>query len=163
MLTFEQMALRLIVALALGALIGLERELVGKEAGIRTAMLVSGGAAIFSIIALELPYIVAVSPENLPDVIARNSGFLGVVANIVVGIGFLGAGIIIKTGEHVRGLTTAAVVWATAAVGTLVGLGIVRFAVFAAVLITLLLYVLRKVKIYEKIRPAENVSSGNEG
>ncbi len=150
------------VALALGAMVGLERELVGKDAGIRTAMLVSAGAAIFAMISITLPYIVAVSPQNLPDVIARNSGFLGMAANIVVGIGFLGAGIIIKTNEHVRGLTTSAVVWATAAVGTLVGGGIIRFAIFAAALITLLLYFLRKIKLYEKIRPKGKNSTDNE-
>ena len=160
MLTFEQMAMRLVIALALGALIGLERELVRKEAGMRTAMLVSGGAAIFSIISISLPYIVAVSPENLPDVIARNSGFLSVIANIVVGIGFLGAGIIIKTDElHVRGLTTAAVIWATAAVGTLVGIGLINFAVFSAFALSGLLYVLRKVKVYERIRPREKIDT----
>jgi putative Mg2+ transporter-C (MgtC) family protein len=154
MLTFEQMALRLIVALALGALIGLERELVGKyEAGIRTTMLVCGGAAIFSVIAITLPYIVALSPANLADVIARNSGFLGVIANIVVGIGFLGAGIILKTSGHVRGLTTAADVWLAAAIGTLVGIGLFQFAIVSAVLITGLLYLLRKVKLYEHVRP----------
>ena len=83
MLTFEQMAARFLIALAVGALIGFERELVGKEAGMRTAMLVSSGAAMFSMIALTLPYVVAVSPENLPQVVAANSGFLSVIGNIV--------------------------------------------------------------------------------
>ena len=146
------MILRLLIALALGAFVGLERELVGKEAGVRTSMLVAAGASIFAMIGITLPYIVAISPANLPDVIARNSGFLGVVANIVVGIGFLGAGIIIQTGEHVKGLTTAAVIWAVAAVGTLVGLGLTRFAVVSAVLMAVLLYALRKIGLYEKVR-----------
>lgn len=152
------MVVRLLIALALGALVGFERELVRKEAGMRTAMLVAGGACIFSIIAISLPYIVAVSPDNLSEVIARNSGFLGVIANIVVGIGFLGAGIIIKTDElHVRGLTTAAVIWATAAVGTLVGIGIINFAVFSAFVMAGLLYILRKIRVYEKIRPRDKI------
>ncbi len=147
------MLLRLVVAIALGAIIGLERELIGKEAGIRTTMLVSGGAAIFSIIAITLPYIVATSPAELPNIIARNSGFLAVIANIVVGIGFLGAGIILKTGERVHGLTTAAVVWVAAAVGTLVGLGLIKFALISAVLMTGLLYLMRKFGLYEHVRP----------
>lgn len=151
------MVLRLVVALVLGGLVGLERELIGKEAGIRTAMLVSAGAAIFAMIAIALPYIVAVSPENLPEVVARNSGFLGVIANIVVGIGFLGAGIILKTGEHVKGLTTSAVIWATAAIGTLVGIGLITFAVISAVLISGLLYSMRKIGIYERIRGRDNL------
>jgi putative Mg2+ transporter-C (MgtC) family protein len=157
MLTFEQMIARFLIALALGALIGLEREMVGKEAGIRTAMLVGGGAALFTMIALCLPYLVAVSPENLPEVIARNSGFLPVIANIVVGIGFLGAGIIIQTGEHVRGLTTAAVIWLTAALGVLAGLGLIKFALVATLITATLLYMLRKVGMYERVRPREKI------
>jgi len=158
MLSFEQMVVHLAIALGLGALMGLERELAGKEAGIRTTMLVSGGAAIFSMIAITLPYIVATSPAELPNIIARNSGFLAVIANIVVGIGFLGAGIILKTRERVHGLTTAAVVWVAAAVGTLVGLGLVKFALISAVLMTGLLYLMRKFGLYEHVRPNQ---SGN--
>ncbi len=156
MLTFSQMLIRFLVALLLGAIIGLEREMSGREAGVRTSMLVSAGAAIFTIIALTLPYLVAVSPDNLSEVIARNSGFLGVIANIVVGVGFLGAGIIVKSGEHVRGLTTAATVWMTAAVGTLVGLGMINFAAIVAVLSTLLLYFLKKINVSAKIRPHDS-------
>lgn len=146
------MLLRLVVAMMLGAIIGIERESVGKEVGIRTAMIVSAGAAIFSIAGLALPYLVAVSPENLPEVIARNSGFLNVIANIVVGIGFLGAGLIIKSEGHVYGLTSAAVVWITAAVGMLAGLGMLKFATASALLIAASLYVLRKLNVAEKVR-----------
>jgi len=81
-----------------------------------------------------------------------------VIANIVVGIGFLGAGIILKTRERVHGLTTAAVVWVAAAVGTLVGLGLVKFALISAVLMTGLLYLMRKFGLYEHVRPNQ---SGN--
>ena len=156
MLTFSQMLIRFLVAILLGAVIGLEREMSGREAGVRTSMLVSAGAAIFAIIALTLPYLVAISPDNLPEVIARNSGFLGVIANIVVGVGFLGAGIIIKSGEHVRGLTTAATVWMTAAVGTLVGIGLMNFAAIIAIFSTLSLYFLKNIKIIAKIRPQDS-------
>lgn len=147
MLSLEQMIIRLAVALVLGAVIGLERELVGKEAGIRTSLLVSSGAALFALIGISLPYVIALSPENLPEVIARNSGFLGVVANIVVGIGFLGAGIIIKTEERVKGLTTAATIWFTAAVGTLSGIGLWELAAVSALVIAILLYLLRNVDL----------------
>jgi len=146
------MLLNLIIAMALGAFIGLERELAGKEAGIRTAMLVSGGSAIFSMIALALPYIVTVnSPGTLNDVIARNSGFLAVIANIVVGIGFLGTGIIIKTKDHVHGLTTAADIWMASAIGVLVGINLSPFAIAATAIVVLLLFILRKARISEKI------------
>ena len=150
MLSLEDMIIRLVVALVLGVLVGLERELIGKEAGIRTAMLVSGGAALFSMVALELPYIVSVSTGNLADVIARNSGFLGVIANIVVGIGFLGAGIIMKHESRVHGLTTAAVIWVTAAIGVLVGIGLIPFATISAVIIAVLLYILRGINVGPK-------------
>lgn len=150
MLTLEQMIIRLVVAMVLGLIIGIEREMIGKEAGIRTCMMVAAGAAIFAMISITLPYIVALSPENLPDVIARNSGFLAVVANIVVGIGFLGAGIIIKTEERVRGVTTAALIWVVASIGALIGLGLTYFGIIAAVLIAITLYLLRNVNIGEK-------------
>ena len=152
MLDVSQMVTRLAVALVLGALMGLERELSGKEAGVRTSMLVAGGAAVFSIIALSLPHLVALSPQHLEEVLARNSGFFGVIANIVVGIGFLGAGIIIKQGEHVHGLTTAAVVWSVAGVGILVGIGLIKFAVIAAVIVSTLLYFLRCINLDKRIQ-----------
>lgn len=150
MLTYEQMLINLVISLALGALIGVEREYARKEAGIRTSMLVAGGSTIFSMIALSLPYIIS-SPENLNEVLARNSGFLTIIANIVVGIGFLGAGIIIKNQGHVHGLTTAADIWMTAAVGVLVGVGLIQFAVISAIIISGLLYLMRKMRISERI------------
>lgn len=146
MLTFSQMFIRLAAALLLGALIGTERELVGKEAGVRTSMTVAAGAAIFTIIALTLPYIEGTS--------LNGAGF-AVIASIVAGIGFLGAGIIIKTDEHVHGLTTAAVVWTTAAIGTLAGMGLIKFAVASTILIAVSLYILRKLDIVEHIRPTK--------
>ncbi len=140
------------IALVLGALLGLERELVGKEAaGIRTTMLVTSGAAIFSMIALVLPYIVSAQTNNLADVIARNSGYLGMIGNIVVGIGFLGAGLIIKTNDHPHGVTTAALVWIAAAIGILVGVGLTQFAFAAAVVIAILLYLLRKLNVSQSL------------
>lgn len=150
MLTLEQMLIRLAVALVVGFIMGFERELIGKEAGVRTCMMVAAGASIFAMISISLPYIVALSPADLPDIIARNSGFLAVVANIVVGIGFLGAGIIIKTEERVRGVTTAALIWVVAAVGALVGLGMTYFGVITAVLITVILYLLRNINFGKK-------------
>lgn len=151
MLTFSQMASRLIIALALGALMGLERELVGKEAGIRTAMVVSGGASIFTVISLMIPYIAGIDTNTASG--ASVVQFDRVISNIVVGVGFLGAGIIIKTDGHVRGLTTAALIWSAAAIGTLVGLNLIEFAIFSALLISGSLYFLRRIGIYERIRP----------
>ena len=146
------MFLRFVIALVLGALLGLERELVGKQAaGIRTTMLVTSGATIFTMIALALPYIVSAQTNNLADVIARNSGYLGMIGNIVVGIGFLGAGLIIKTDNHPHGVTTAALIWMAAAIGILVGVGLTQFAFAAAVVIAILLYLLRKLNVSQSL------------
>ena len=74
----------------------------------------------------------------------------------VVGIGFLGAGIILKTEERVHGLTTAAVIWVTAGIGVLAGLGLAIFATTATIFIAGLLYVLRKLGVTDRIRPEIN-------
>jgi putative Mg2+ transporter-C (MgtC) family protein len=145
------MLIRFVVALALGAILGLERELVGKEAaGIRTLMLVTSGAAIFSIVALVIPYVTAATLGTLPDASLLNSGF-AILANIVVGVGFLGAGLIIKTNDQPHGVTTAALVWAAAAVGVLVGIGLFKFAVSATVILAILLYFLRKLNVSDRL------------
>jgi len=139
------MLLRLVAALILGGLMGIERERIGKEAGVGTAMLVAAGASIFSMISLAIPHIADGGQTwgTIPDRVA---------ANIVVGIGFLGAGIIIQRGGHVRGLTTAALIWAVAAVGTLVGLGLIPFAAASAVIISGTLYLIRRIGIKERVR-----------
>lgn len=142
------MFLRLLLALGLGALMGIERELVKKEeAGIRTEMLVAGGACLFTLIALVIPSIIAADTGNLADIVARNSGFIQVIANIVVGIGFIGAGVIIQNDGHPRGLTTAAMIWTTSAIGVLAGLGLTGFAAMVAATIFVLLFALRKINI----------------
>lgn len=151
------MIARLVVAMILGFVIGLERERVGKEVGVRTAMTVSAGASIFSIIGLMLPYVVSGNQESNVafQVVINNAGFLNVIANIVVGIGFLGAGIIIKHEDRVRGLTSAAIVWMTAAVGVLAGIGMFKFATAATIIMVVALYILRKLNVAEKVRSEE--------
>lgn len=152
------MLVRLGVAVLLGFLIGLERESIGKEAGVRTDMLVSAGATIFAIIGVTLPYIISAPTGNLADVIARNSGFLAVIANVVVGIGFLGAGIIVKQGVHVRSVTTAATVWFVAAIGVLCGIGLLEFAAITTVAMIILLLIFRKLNftlLIEKVEKEE--------
>jgi putative Mg2+ transporter-C (MgtC) family protein len=101
-----------------------------------------------------LPVLIATSPQNLSDLVAHNSGFIMIISNIVVGVGFLGGGIIVKSGEgHVHGLTTAAVVWVTAAIGILSGMGLLKLAATAAVIITSLLYISRKLGMFKQVRP----------
>jgi putative Mg2+ transporter-C (MgtC) family protein len=141
------MLLRLAVAVVLGAIVGFGREIAGKEAGVRTDIIVAAGAALFTIAALALPHLIASSPEHLNEILARNSGFLSLIGNIVVGIGFLGAGIIVKQGVHVRSVTTAATVWFVAALGVLSGLGLLAFAGIAGIALTVLLAILGKIDL----------------
>ena len=110
--TAARVGVRLLTAAVLGGVIGFEREHAGKPAGMRTHMLVAIGAALF--------VIVAQSPDG------TNSGDVSrVVQGLVAGIGFLGAGTILnaKREEEIKGLTTAASVWLTAAIGVAAGLG----------------------------------------
>jgi len=152
MLTLEEMLARFAIALVLGAILGIERELVRKEeAGVRTEMLVAGGSALFAMASLALPYLVATSPENLNALIS-SGGFLGMIAGVTSGIGFLGAGIIIKINDHPHGVTTAALVWATAALGVLVGIGLIEFAAIAGVALAVILFLFRKIDISAKQR-----------
>jgi len=133
-------ALRLIIAALLGSLVGLERERLDWAAGLRDHMLVCIGAALFMI----------VSSYGFADVLTSPSVVLDpsrIAAQVVSGIGFLGAGTILVRGEIIKGLTTAASLWATAAVGLAAGGGL-----YAAACITtaLLLTILAGIKPLEK-------------
>ncbi len=115
-----EMVLRLLLAAVLGGIIGLERMHAGKLAGVRTSMLVSVGAALFTV--------ASIYGFGSADA-AR------VAAGVVAGIGFLGAGAIIRTGEgYLAGLTTAAGIWAVAAIGLAAGAGMYIVATAAAVI-----------------------------
>lgn len=108
-----EITLRLAVALGLGALIGLERQVRQRHAGLRTNTLVSIGSALF--VTLSLMAENEVSPTR-------------VAAQVVSGIGFLGAGVIMREGSGIRGLNTAATLWCSAAIGVLCGAGYLLFA-----------------------------------
>lgn len=105
-----EILLRLVLALALGGLIGLERQTVEKPAGFRTHILVTLGATLFTLISREGFFGSGADPARI-------------ASNIVVGIGFLGAGTIWRSGVTVQGLTTAASLWTAAAIGTAIGAG----------------------------------------
>lgn len=143
MLPLSQMLARFFVALALGIVMGLEREIIHKDAGVKTSMLVAGGACLFTLIALAVPFNF-VAGGGYAEPILRDSGALfNIIANIIVGIGFIGGGIILKNNHHVLGLTSAALIWATAAVGILAGLGMWQLATVSAVVMALAIYLLR--------------------
>ncbi|MBI3633806.1 MAG: MgtC/SapB family protein [Candidatus Vogelbacteria bacterium] len=155
MININDFLVRFLIALVIGAVMGVERESAGKEAGIRTSMLVSAGSAVFAVIALSLPYLVAAqTPQILLPLLASGSYF-GVIGNIVSGIGFLGAGIILKTEQHVHGLTTAAMIWTSSAVGILIGVGMTNFGIIVGLALPVLLYILRTVGLIDSIRPSE--------
>jgi putative Mg2+ transporter-C (MgtC) family protein len=126
--TFSQAIVRLALAAALGGAIGLEREYRHKPAGLRTNMLISLGSALFSILSVELG-----AGAGSPDRIA---------AQVVTGIGFLGAGAILRSGENVHGLTTAATIWVNAAIGMAAGLGSYIIATVGAAITLVVLAVL---------------------
>ena len=120
-------ALRLFLALALGAVIGFERQLSHHEAGLKTNALVAAGSSMFVMMA---------SYFTEPD---------RIVAQIMPGIGFLGAGMIMRDGLHVRGLNTAATLWCAASIGTLAGSGHAVVASIGAAVIVAANVILRYV------------------
>lgn len=127
-----QVTVRLLMAALLGAVLGFEREMKGKAAGVRTHMLVAIGAALFVLV---------------PRMAGADDAALSrVVQGIVAGIGFLGAGTILKGKDgdagHVKGLTTAAGLWMTAAIGVAAGMGREATALVSTVLALLVLGVM---------------------
>jgi putative Mg2+ transporter-C (MgtC) family protein len=132
------MVLRLLLAAFLGAVVGLQRELSGKEAGLRTHALICLGAAVFMVISVY--------------------GFSGdprIAAGVATGIGFIGAGVILhRTGGVVTGLTTAATIWAAAGIGMAAGDGLYIVAAVATAL-TLIILVLPHLH-----KPADNDKKG---
>ncbi len=124
-----EMILRLLLATALGAGIGYQRERAGKAAGLRTHILIASGAALFTIASI-FGFSGAVDPSR-------------VAAGVVAGIGFIGAGVIFRGArtERVAGLTTAASIWATAAVGLAAGAGLYLISVIATIIIVGTLFI----------------------
>ncbi len=123
-----EIILRLVLASLLGALIGLEREVHGREAGVRTYLLVALGSALFMIVS---QYLAASPPGTRLDSLFRGDPGR-IAAQAVTGIGFLGAGVILRYRNSVRGLTTAAGMWVVCAVGLAAGSGHYVFAVVAS-------------------------------
>jgi putative Mg2+ transporter-C (MgtC) family protein len=133
--------LRLVLAGVLAGLIGVERELREQEAGLRTHMLVCVGATMFMIVGVY-----GWADYDLGNDIGVVVDPSRVASYVVSGIGFLGAGAIIRHGINVRGLTTAASLWVVAAIGVAVGAGMYAFAVATTALVILALWPLSQVK-----------------
>ncbi len=142
-----QIALQLILAVFLGALIGLERQLAGKTAGVRTYALVSLGSALFSYMSkygfVEFWGVPGFDPSRI-------------ASQIVVGVGFIGAGLIVFHSERVKGLTTAAGLWVSAAIGMAVGFRLYSIAIFATIL-TLVIFIILWIFEQKVMRRIEHI------
>jgi len=122
----------LLIACLLGTILGVEREIRQKAAGVRTNALIALGAALFTIVGLEL---------------SKGTGDPSRVAStIVTGVGFLGAGAILRTGTNIRGLTTAATIWVNAAIGMAAGAGAYALAIAATTISVVVLWVVGTVE-----------------
>ena len=151
-LHFGEVVLRVILAGVFGGAIGAEREIREREAGLRTHMLVSIGAALFTL----------VSAYGFSDFHFSNASGITydptrIAAQVVTGIGFLGAGAIIRQGLSVRGLTTAASLWVVAAIGLATGAGYYSAALITTVVVLVSLWPLRIIafRLFERVRPGE--------
>jgi len=131
MLLPEDIVWKLIFAVIIGGLIGAEREYRSKSAGFRTLTMICIGAALFTVFS-EI-----IGAKSSPDRIA---------SNVVVGIGFVGAGVIFKGDNRVNGITTAAMIWVTAALGMAIGAGYTLVAAIACLLILVVLYLFTKIE-----------------
>ncbi len=129
--------IRIIFSAILGGAIGLEREVYGHEAGLRTHILVSVGSALIMLTSLFVfdiyKDVATVDPSRI-------------ASSVVTGVGFLGAGAIIRYGMAVKGLTTAASLWITSAVGLAVGCGFYLAAIFSTIIVLIVLLVLRNIE-----------------
>lgn len=135
---YSELILSLFFSAILGSLIGLEREIDGQPAGLRTHMILCVGAALAAI--LSILYSRHLSNPEFPSDPAR------IVAQVVSGIGFLGAGAILRLGITIKGLTTAGSLWTTAIIGISCGSGYYELAISATILVILILSIINKVE-----------------
>jgi putative Mg2+ transporter-C (MgtC) family protein len=149
-LNWDELLLRLALAAVLGGLIGVERELREREAGLRTHLLVSLGSALFTIVGAYGFHAFLDSGQSVVRADPTR-----IAAQIVTGIGFLGAGAIIRQGLSVRGLTTAATLWVVAAVGLAAGAGYYSAATITTAVVLVALWPLRIIayRILRRYRP----------
>jgi putative Mg2+ transporter-C (MgtC) family protein len=136
-----EMMWRLLAALVAGACIGYERSFHGRPAGLRTHVLVCLASSVLMLVTVYEDFWVRTPGESRLDPTRMAQG-------IMTGIGFLGAGVIVKEGNNVRGLTTAASIWITAGIGVLAGVGLYVPLVASVLLVLLVLSVFRRVETH---------------
>ena len=133
-----QMIIRLLLTLVLSGLIGLERQAHRRDAGLRTHILVALGSCLIMLTSL---YVFDIYKDQVALDPVR------IAAGVVTGIGFLGAGTIIREPDGVRGLTTAASLWVVAGIGLAVGVGLNKIAIYTTILVLIVLHFLRYVEM----------------
>lgn len=146
-LTIKEIIIRLILALIIGGLIGYERELQNRAAGFRTHILVCLGATVISLLQIDIGNKAIAMIElnkNLSEVIKVDYGRLG--AQVITGVGFIGAGAIIHTKGNIKGLTTAATLWIVACLGLSIGMGEYFISIFATIIIFITLVFLKRIE-----------------
>lgn len=128
----QNQLMMVLISILIGLIIGVEREYRNKSAGLRTFVLISFGACVFTILSVEIGI-------GNPDRLA---------ANIITGIGFLGAGVIFKEDNKISGITTATTIWATASLGMAAGSGHIYLAIFGVVIVMVILNLLVPLQNY---------------
>lgn len=148
--TVKNELLLILISVILGLFIGAEREYRNKSAGLRTFILVCFGACLFTILSIKIG---VANPDRL-------------AANIITGIGFLGAGVIFKGDNKIEGITTATTIWATASIGMAVGSGYVYIALLGTTLVLLVLsaltYLQNFIDNYNKVREYKIAVTGSQ-
>ncbi|MFC1804273.1 MgtC/SapB family protein [Candidatus Omnitrophota bacterium] len=143
MLSESQIIIRLTLAVVLSGLVGLERQMHRRHAGLRTHILVCLGSCLIMLTSL---YVFDIYINKVPLDPAR------IAAGVIAGIGFLGAGTIIRESDRIRGLTTAASLWVIAGIGLAVGCGFFVGAVYTTVLVLVVLFFLRRLEAQVKLK-----------
>ena len=149
-----QMVLRLLLTLGLSGLVGFERQVHRRDAGLRTHILVALGSCLIMLTSL---YVFDIYKDTVSLDPAR------IAAGVITGIGFLGAGTIIREPEGVRGLTTAASLWVVSGIGLAVGVGFNRVAIYTTVLVLAVLHLLRYTEDFLLNNPKLKNKEGKDG
>jgi putative Mg2+ transporter-C (MgtC) family protein len=147
-MTLNDFMIRLATAFLVGFLVGLERQLAHKSAGLRTNLLVSVGSAIFVLLSQQLTADGTGDPSR-------------VVGQVATGVGFLGAGVILHRGFSVHGLTTAATIWCSSALGCLAAAGFMKESLIAAGLVLIINFGLKPVDAYFQKRSSSKKEEGS--
>ena len=157
MINYAELVLRLVLAAVLGGILGLEREVRGRAAGIRTYLTLCLGSALIMIISEYYTISYGLPPKWVMNDQGR------IAAQAVTGIGFLGAGVILRYKDHIRGLTTAACVWVACAIGLAIGGGFYLFGLVVTGLTVFSLIVLKRFEIRLKKDWYKEVTVVSEG